>query len=194
MERVVKKSDLIAVLVIFIAVPVLSFLFPGKINEERFEQNLIINDTEKKFMEIKSDVFKNGEKIPPKYTCDGENVSPPLSFGDIPPETVSLVLIMDDPDAQGGIFDHWIAWNIPAETGEIPENGIPTEAVFGRNGFGTENYGGPCPPSGVHRYFFRLYALDTALGLEAGSNKDELKNAMEGHVLADAELFGVYGR
>jgi len=144
-------------------------------------------------MELCSSAFDQGAMIPSRYTCDGADVSPPLTISDVPEGTVSLALVMDDPDAPGGTFDHWLVWNIPAGTTRIPEGAEP-EGVQGRTGFGRLGYGGPCPPSGTHRYRFKLYALDRTLDLPEGSGKSALESAMEGHVLAEALLEGRYSR
>lgn len=143
---------------------------------------------------VTSAAFTEGAAIAPKYTCDGEDVSPPLSFGTIPAGTRSLALIMDDPDAPVGIWVHWVAWNIPAQTREIPENGMPAGAHPGRNSWKRNGYGGPCPPSGTHRYFFKLYALDTTLTLASSAAKGDLERAMQGHILASGQLMGTYKR
>lgn len=144
-------------------------------------------------MQIESSAFANKEKIPSTYTCEGQDISPPLKFSGIPAKAKSLALIVDDPDAPSGTFDHWIAWNLPATTTELKEGAsFPNE---GSNGFGATRYRGPCPPRGKpHRYFFKLYALDTMLDLENGSTKDGLLNAMKGHILKQAELVGTYQR
>lgn len=144
-------------------------------------------------LKIESPAFKDQEKIPSKYTCEGEDLSPPLHFINIPTKAKSLALIVDDPDAPMGTFDHWIAWNLPPTTTELKEGAaVPLEGV---NGFGATRYRGPCPPRGKpHRYFFKLYALDTLLDLEAGSTKSGLEQAMEGHILSKAELVGLYQR
>ena len=144
-------------------------------------------------MNISSAAFKEGTSIPSKYTCDGANTSPPLAFGGIPNGAKSLALIVDDPDAPGGTFDHWIAWNIPPNTTSVPEGQAP-KGVSARNGFGKNGYGGPCPPNGEHRYFFKLYALDTTLNLPASSSKSDLENAMKDHTLAKAQMMGRYNR
>jgi len=144
-------------------------------------------------MKLKSSAFEHGGMIPSAYTCDGRDVSPPLEVTDVPPGTASLALVMDDPDAPGGTFDHWIVWNIPPETRVFPEGTEPS-GVQGRTDFGKLGYGGPCPPSGVHRYMFRLYALDTKLDLPEGSRKADVLKAMQGHVLAEALLQGNYSR
>lgn len=140
-------------------------------------------------MTVTSTAFKNNGNIPFVHTCDGMNTSPALSIKDIPSEAKTLALIMDDPDAPNGTFDHWLMWNIPVKE-TIEEN--TATGTQGKNGRGIISYIGPCPPSGTHHYHFRIYALDTNLNLKAGSNKDELKVAMEGHILAEAELIGLY--
>lgn len=138
---------------------------------------------------VESDAFKQNEMIPTKYTCMGEDVSPPLTFANIPPQTKSLAIIMDDPDTSRGTFVHWVAWNIPV-TSAIAENEIL--GIQGKNGKGTNGYFGPCPPSGIHRYFFKIYALDTMLKLDVNSDKQALLAAMESHILASGELVGLY--
>lgn len=148
-------------------------------------------------MRVSCPAFDNGERIPRHYTADGENVSPPLSWSDPPPGTKSIALICDDPDAPSGTFVHWLAWGISPELRELPENVKPgaRDVIQGTNGFGKIGYGGPSPPPGnPHRYFFRLYALDTLLQLPAGATKEQVLRAMQGHVLAQAELMGVYAR
>ena len=138
-----------------------------------------------------STVFSHHGHIPIKYTCEGENINPPLKVENVPEEAKTLSLMVEDPDAPRGIFDHWIVWNIsPNEA--IAEGSNP--GISGTNGFGKPGYGGPCPPSGVHRYFFRVFALDDVLDLLAGAKKEELLDAMKEHVMASAELMGVYQR
>jgi Raf kinase inhibitor-like YbhB/YbcL family protein len=144
-------------------------------------------------MNISSPAFTDGGSIPSKYTCDGPNTSPPLAFNGIPGGAKSLALIVDDPDAPGGTFDHWIVWNIPANTQSVAEGQAP-QGVAGQNGFGKRAYGGPCPPSGEHRYQFKLYALDTALNLPPGSSKADVENAMKDHTVAQAKMTGRYKR
>ncbi len=144
-------------------------------------------------MEIKSSVFDNNQRIPEKHTCDGQDINPPLYILDIPKNAVSLVLIMDDPDAPVGTWDHWIVFNIPPGTEDIAENEEPP----GVHGKGTSNnleYHGPCPPDREHRYFFKLYALDTELNLPEGSTKQEVEKAMQGHIIESSELIGLYER
>jgi Raf kinase inhibitor-like YbhB/YbcL family protein len=138
---------------------------------------------------IGSPSFAPKESIPGKFTCEGENINPGITIENIPPGTKSLALIVDDPDAPGGVFDHWLLWNIrPMEM--IIENSVP--GVEGRNSFGKTKYMGPCPPSGTHRYFFKVFALDKLLDIKAGSDKAALEKAMERHILAKGELVGTY--
>ncbi|OGI70681.1 hypothetical protein A3A09_01815 [Candidatus Nomurabacteria bacterium RIFCSPLOWO2_01_FULL_42_20] len=144
-------------------------------------------------MKIESTAFQNNQSIPSLYTCDGANINPPLTFSDIPAGAKSLALIMDDPDAPMGTWDHWIIFNIPPETKEIKEGLVP-EGVLGVTSFRKTGYGGPCPPDREHRYFFKLYALDTILNLPEGSSKKEVEVAMSGHIIAQAELVGKYNR
>ena len=144
-------------------------------------------------MKISSSAFSEGQPIPAKYTCDGSDTIPPLAFADVPPEARSLALVMDDPDAPGGTYDHWVMWNIPPDTKGVEEGKAP-RGVAGRNSWKKNAYGGPCPPDREHRYFFRIYALDTTLNLPASSNKADLEKAMEGHVLTEAKLMDRYER
>ncbi len=145
-------------------------------------------------MELTSPVFINNEQIPVKYGCDGEDVNPPLTIIGTPEKAKSLALIVDDPDAPTGDWVHWVLWNIPPQTKQIAENSVPSGAKQGINDFGNLKWGGPCPPNGLHHYYFRLYALDTILNLPDGAGKKELLKAMEGHVLERAELVGLYER
>lgn len=144
-------------------------------------------------MNIDTVAFEHGKPIPQKFTCQGEDVSPELILRDIPTNAKSLVLIVDDPDAPSGTFDHWIVWNIPADTKKLSE-GVSL-GQQGTNGFGKLGYKGPCPPPGkAHRYFFKLYALDSLLKLPEGSTKKQVEKAMEGHIIGNAELIGTYQR
>lgn len=145
-------------------------------------------------MQLTSQAFKNNEKIPAKYTCNGQNISPPLKFDQIPENTQTLALIVDDPDAPSGTWVHWIIFNIDPKTTEISENSSPKTATQGTNSFGKAAYGGACPPSGTHRYFFKLYALDTKLTLDQTAKKPDLEAAIQSHALAYAELIGLYSR
>jgi Raf kinase inhibitor-like YbhB/YbcL family protein len=140
-------------------------------------------------LKIRSVAFNHGGYIPPRYTCEGENVNPPLEISDIPEDTKTLALIVEDPDAPRGVYDHWLAWNIPPNKA-IEENTRP--GISGKNSFGNTGYGGPCPPSGSHRYFFKIYALDSYLDIQAGADKKTLQEAMRNHVLGSGELMGHY--
>ncbi len=142
-------------------------------------------------MKISSPEFEHNEMIPSQFTCDGEDINPTLIIEDIPLETKSLALIVDDPDAPMGTWVHWVVYDIPV-TNQIQEDSIPGKQ--GMNDFRKKDYGGPCPPSGTHRYFFKLYALDQELNLDEGLSKRDAENAMEGHILAQAELIGLYKR
>lgn len=150
-------------------------------------------------MELKSLVFDAGGSIPKKYTCDGPDLSPPLIWNTVPDRTQSLALICDDPDAPMGVWVHWVIFNLPADARELPE-GVPPQKMLpngakqGLNDFRRIGYGGPCPPSGEHRYFFKLFALDAKLDLEAGAKKADLLKAMEGHILSESKLMGKYRR
>jgi Raf kinase inhibitor-like YbhB/YbcL family protein len=150
-------------------------------------------------MKISSPAFDHGGKIPSRHTCDGENVSPPLLFSDVPGAAKTLTLIMDDPDVpkhvrKEGIWDHWIVFNIPADLRDIKEGEEPPGGTPGLGTNGNEEYFGPCPPDREHRYFFKLYALDTELNLPQGASKKQVEDAMKGHVLEQAELMGRYER
>jgi len=144
-----------------------------------------------KELTVSSPAFENKKLIPSKYTCDGDDVNPPLTIEGIPDLTKSLILIIDDPDAPMGIWDHWVVWNIPL-IGKIGENTVP--GIEGINDFKKHSYGGPCPPSGTHRYFFKVYALDTKLDLSPNSRKKDVEKAMQNRVLAKGELIGLYHR
>jgi hypothetical protein len=144
-----------------------------------------------KELAVTSPAFENNKSIPSKYTCDGNDVNPPLIIEGTPEETKSLVLIVDDPDAPMRTWDHWVVWNI-LPTNKIEENSVP--GVEGMNSFRKHSYGGPCPPSGTHRYFFKIYALDTKLNLDSNSRKKNVEKAMKGHILAKGELVGLYSR
>jgi hypothetical protein len=154
---------------------------------------------EKRTIRLMSTAFQEGGMIPAQYTCAGANVSPPLAWGDVPAETKTLVLVADDPDAPRGTWVHWVVYNLPAATKELPENVPAQEAINGggrqgKNDFGQVGYGGPCPPGGTHRYYFKLYALNAELNLPAGATKQDLLKAMYGHILDEGQLMGRYKR
>ncbi|UKJ08701.1 YbhB/YbcL family Raf kinase inhibitor-like protein [Solitalea lacus] len=150
-----------------------------------------MNVAVKMALAVSSRVIKQGGMIPEKYTCEGINVNPPLTIKEIPENAQCLVLIVDDPDAPMGTWNHWLVWNIDTDE-EIKENSIP--GIEGINDFRQHHYGGPCPPSGTHRYFFKVYALNKLLKLKADSRKESLLEAMENHIVAYGELMGTYKR
>jgi hypothetical protein len=162
------------------------------------EETSFPNDLEAS-MNLTSTAFSYGESIPVKYSCKGENISPPLAWDGKPAGTKSLVLIVDDPDAPAGTWDHWVLYNIPITARGWPEN-TPRDAELvngarqGKNSGGQIGYDGPCPPSGAHRYFFKLYALDTKLNLSSSADKKAVLAAMEGHILAQVELMGTFSK
>lgn len=171
-------------------VPVILMLLPG----------LVVTGAEgkmeKKMAELRltSPVFTVNGSIPAKYTCDGVNINPPLVIDKVPTTAKSLALIMDDPDAPMGTWVHWVIWNIAPANGMIQENSVPDGAVQGRNSWQQNRYGGPCPPSGSHRYHFRLFALDTVLTISAASDKGQLEKAMHGHAITETQYMGTYKR
>lgn len=141
---------------------------------------------------VRSPAFNDGQPIPSKYTCDGENMSPPLAIEQIPASTTSMVLVVDDPDAPSGTWDHWVVFNIPRSVTRIGEGEVPEGSVQGRSSWDTSAYGGPCPPDGEHRYIFTVYALSTSLRLGEEATKADVLDAMQGHILASGELQGTY--
>jgi len=151
-------------------------------------------------LSVSSPVFQEGGRIPAKYTCEGQDTSPQLSWSEPPAGTQSFALITDDPDAPGGVFTHWVLFNIPSDSRGLPEAvttqaGLPTGALQGKNDFGRAGYGGPCPPPGrPHRYQFTIYAVNQSLELKAGVSKKQLINAIQGHILAQSQLTGIYQR
>jgi Raf kinase inhibitor-like YbhB/YbcL family protein len=144
-------------------------------------------------MKITSSAFQEGADIPSKFTCDGADTSPGLQIADVPSGAKSLALIIDDPDAPSGLFTHWIVWNISPQTSAIEEGSAP-KGVQGTNDFAKSGYGGPCPPSGTHRYYFKIFALDRELDLPAGTKRSQVDAAMKGHILAESQLMGRYAR
>jgi len=157
------------------------------------------NQQQKPEIKLTSNAFKEGEAIPRGYTCDGANVSPPLEWTGVPKTAKTIAIIADDPDAPSGNWVHWVLYNLPADGLGLIENTPQTETlrgggVQGKNDFGKIGYGGPCPPSGTHRYFFKFYALDSELTLKPGATRAEVEQAMEGHILGRAQLMGTYSR
>lgn len=180
-----KKFILIAIILLFVSMGAFIVL------RERQKPPVNINTNS---MEIKSPAFQHNRNIPPKYTCDGENINPPLIIFGVPEKAKSLALIVDDPDAPMGTWVHWLIWNIDPALEKINENSVPSKAVEGITSFGKPGYGGPCPPSGSHRYFFKLYALDTLILLPQTSDKRAFEEEMKGHILVSTELIGLYSR
>jgi Raf kinase inhibitor-like YbhB/YbcL family protein len=148
---------------------------------------------EKARMKVTSSAFQEGGNIPSKFTCDGSDISPALQIGGVPSEAKSLVLIADDPDAPGGLFTHWLVWNIPPQANSISE-GSAAKGVRGTNDFGKSGYKGPCPPPGTHRYSFKIFALDRELDLRSDAKRNQVDTAMKDHVIAQGELVGRYAR
>lgn len=158
-----------------------------------------VDSEQNELLELTSTAFGPGEPIPGKYTCDGEDISPPLQWGEPPLGAQSFALIVDDPDAPMRIWVHWLLYNLPVDSRTLPEAvppdaRLPNGSRHGQNSWSQLRYGGPCPPSGTHHYVFKLYALDAVLDLEAGASKKQLLQAMEGHILAQGELTGTYSR
>lgn len=145
---------------------------------------------------LKSPAFTDHQEIPSTYTCDGKNISPPLHWQNAPEGTISYTLIMDDPDAPNGTWDHWVVFDIPATVTEFKEEllHLPPPAKEGKNSWGEKKYGGPCPPKGKHRYYFKLYALDCFLNLPDGTSKSQIEGSMEEHILSKTKIMGIYER
>lgn len=143
---------------------------------------------------LKSDAFLNGQSIPAKYSCIGKNISPALTWSNPPAGTQSFALIVDDPDAPAGTWVHWVLFNIPSTTTSLEESADMSAVTVGKNSSGNMRYDGPCPPSGTHRYYFKLYALDSILDLSPGASKEQLLTAMKGHILAQGELMGTFSK
>ena len=141
---------------------------------------------------VRSPAFEHNKPIPKKYGCHGEEVNPPLTIQGIPKEAKTLALLMDDPDAPSGTYDHWVVYNIPSSTTSIGEDTVP--GTEGLNSARQKGYASPCPPSGTHRYFFKVYALDTQLNLGGNARKSDVEKAMQGHIIAKGELVGLYSR
>jgi Raf kinase inhibitor-like YbhB/YbcL family protein len=156
------------------------------------DETLFLTGILMKELTIKSPSFQHNSPIPKKYSCDGEDTNPPITIEGTPKEAKSLALVIDDPDAPSGTFDHWVVWNIPPSTTKIAENSVP--GTEGLNSARQQGYMGPCPPSGTHRYFFKVYALDKELNLGAKTTKRDLEKVMQGHIIAKGELIGLHHR
>lgn len=163
------------------------------------QSQTVVHEEHKMEITVKSPAFEQGKPIPEEYTCDGRNISPPLRWSNIPEEAQSLAMIVDDPDAPRGTFTHWIIWNIPPDLAEFSANVdkekmLPNGARQGINDAGKIGYTGPCPPSGTHRYFFKVYALDSTIDLAPGANRKQIDDALRGKTIAQGELMGTYKR
>lgn len=195
-----KGLTLFIIIAIIIALIVLFYPRPAEGPSEVSNNSTTTTMTDQSIT-LQSIAFENNGNIPSKYTCDGENIIPPMSIEGVPEGAASLVLIMDDPDIPQSVkdsmgievFDHWVVWNIPPDTSSI-EEGVEPEGVAGANSGGGTGYTGPCPPDGEHRYIFKLYALDTTLDLPQGSSKTEVEQAMGGHIISETQLIGLYAR
>jgi Raf kinase inhibitor-like YbhB/YbcL family protein len=190
----IKMSTFKLLKVLIIIIVSLCFLFTTGITTSCKETIIPKEEAMRGFMKIESPSFGNNKMIPSNYTCDGANINPPLIISDAPKDAKSLVLIVDDPDAPSKTWVHWTIWNINPNIKEIPENTIPEGAVEGVTDFGKPGYGGPCPNSGIHHYFFKLYALDITLNLNSSANAGDIQEAMQGHILDSSELIGIYKR
>src|SRR3989338_10790960 len=186
------KVLILFITAIFVLVLAVYFIQKSKYKQIVINSPTIIQTTS--MITVTSLAFKQGEMIPTKYTCDGENVNPPITIADVPINTKSLTLIVDDPDAPVGSWNHWLVWNIDPATKDINENSVPAGAVLGTNDFGKLGYGGPRPPSGTHRYIFKVFALDTILNVPRGAKREKLETAMKNHIINRGELMGKYSR
>ena len=177
---------------IFLALCLFFLLFPGCVQKQDATQEANMKNI--KQLIVESDAFGNNETIPDRYTCNGLDINPPLSISGIPDDAKTLALLVEDPDAPSGLWVHWILWNMRAVP-EVREGMVPQDAVQGVTSDGENKYHGPCPPPGrAHRYMFKAYALDTSLDMPAKSRRQDLEKAMQGHILAQGTLTGLYGR
>lgn len=186
-------SFILATLTILVA-SVFVIVFLAIQNNQERSQNMAnnLNSSSVSKLRLSSPAFSEGSPIPKQYSCDGQNISPPLDIANVPANAKSLALIMHDPDAPVGDYVHWTMWNIPIGIKTIAANSVPPGAIQGLNSNGQNKYIGPCPPSGTHRYMFELYALDTKLNLPATIQRDELLKAMDGHIIAKHTLSGTF--
>jgi len=181
-----KKSVIIAVIVV-LAIIIFSFVALNGDDEITQQDSTTI-------LTLSSPAFQNNQPIPQKYTCDGEDISPPLTIENVPEGTQSLVLIMDDPDAPSGTWVHWIVFNIDPETTSIAEDSVPRDALQSSNSWRLTGYGGPCPPSGTHRYMFKLYALDFKIRVTKGNQVIDVEQEIQGHIIEQTTLIGTYSK
>ena len=177
---------------LFIFVAVIAFLVSGFVWINILRSKNKLSNIQSNNMELSSPAFQKNQQIPEKYSCKGASVNPPLSISGVPTNAQSLALVLEDPDAPSGTFIHWILWNISPDLKEIIENSIPSGVTVGTNSAGSQKFVGPCPPSGSHRYIFKLYALDTSLTLPEEAKRQDLDTVMKDHIVGEAELLGVY--
>ncbi len=193
-------KKIISLIAIFFTISLFLLAFFGIIKIPSFQEDKVVinldstQKAEEGRMKITSPNFENNAPIPPKFTCDGQNINPELVISDVPENAKSLALIVDDPDAPMGTFTHWVVFNIDPKTQRIKEGEVPRGANQGINDFGKVTYGGPCPPSGTHRYFFKIYALDSVLDLKEGATKKELEKEIKEKIIDSAQLVGTYKR
>lgn len=192
-----KREIFICTFILFLS---MAISVEGQSNKKKENQNSKKEGKGRMDLEITNDIFNEGEIIPDKYTCSGEDISPPLNWSDVPEAAQSLALICDDPDAPGQTWVHWVIYNIPVDSDSLNEN-VPTDKKLkngilqGENDFGQIGYGGPCPPPGpAHRYLFKLYALDKKVDLSPGASKEDLLDTMEGHIIAQDKLMGKFSK
>jgi len=181
---------LTVILIAIVVIVVVGFLFFKKPASAPVTNNTNFND----MITITSNAFQFNGQIPEQYSCDGAGVNPPLTFGNVPENTKSLALIIDDPDAPGGTFTHWLVFNINPQVAGVSENSPPSDGLFGRTSAGGTEYVAACPPSGTHHYHFKVFALDTKLDLQSGATRKEFESAISGHVIDQGELIGLYQR
>lgn len=189
-------KKLLLIVIILLLIVVIVFTKNSNYNTQRntkSQQEKIIQQ-QISTMKIISSAFQHNTKIPSKYTCDGGNINPPLTFSETPQSAKSLILIVDDPDAPMGTWVHWVVYNIDPKIQNVAEHTVPRNGKEGMTSFGKPGYGGPCPPSGTHRYFFKLYALDTLFDNLENPDKKAIEEKMQGHIIDHAELIGLYSR
>lgn len=186
-----KLARIIAAVIVIIILGIWFLFTPKSAGRQTGVPQPAKNTNNMQTLQIKSPAFADNGKISAKYTCDGEGTSPELLISGVPESAKSLVLILDDPDAPGGTFNHWVVWNIPP-TASIIKEGASVEGISGINSGGESGYYGPCPPSGTHRYIFKLYALDILLSLDSGAGSSDVKSAIEGHIIDQTQLIGLY--
>jgi len=183
-----RKIGLLAIVIILIGAG-LAFWLSQKDEGENEMNNKIPSSN----LQLSSEAFADGAQIPSQYTCKGQNVNPQLTIANVPAGAKSLALIMHDPDAPAGDWLHWTLWNITPDTAKIDQNSTPAGAIAGTTDFGKPGYGGPCPPSGTHHYLFDLYALDKILDLQSGADRNQLEKALQGHIVGQTKLTGLFG-